>query len=83
MGEIVPVVFGILLGALVVRFHGAAKAVVLACGSIVGAVAAGLINGELAESLGFLLVDIPIIAVVAVAVAWMIARRPLAPAPRA
>jgi hypothetical protein len=59
--ELFPIIAGAALGLCVLRIAGAMlRRVVFVVGAIAIAVTAGLISGELAESAGFLLVDLPL-----------------------
>ncbi len=69
MGELLPILGGVIVGVGVTRLRprGHRWPWLVAGGIVVGVVAAW-VSGELAESLGFLLVDVPLATVVAIAV---------------
>jgi len=75
MGEILPISAGILVGLICwriasVRLHTAALVVL----SVLFGALASLVNGELALSWGFLLIDIPLVFLVAVGTSLLVSR---------
>jgi hypothetical protein len=85
IGELLPVLGGVILGVVVrTRRPPGRRWPWNAAGSVIVGFLAALVNGELAESWAFLLVDIPAAAVGAMIVtvsadqAWAPARRRLA-----
>jgi hypothetical protein len=75
MGEILPIGAGILVGLICwriasVRLRTAALVVL----SVLFAALASLVNGELALSWGFLLIDIPLVFLVAVGTSLLVSR---------
>ena len=59
MAEVFPIVAGALSGIAIARLCPRHQTSTLVATSIVIAVVAGLVSGELARSAGFLLVDVP------------------------
>jgi len=75
MGEILPISAGILVGLICwriasVRLRTAALVVL----SVLFGALASLVNGELALSWGFLLIDIPLVFLVAVGTSLLVSR---------
>lgn len=75
MGEILPISAGILVGLICwriasVRLRSAALVVL----SVLFGALASLVNGELALSWGFLLIDIPLVFLVAVGTSLLVSR---------
>ncbi|WP_448575416.1 hypothetical protein [Thermomicrobium sp.] len=75
MGEILPISAGILVGLICwriasVRLRTAALVVL----SVLFGALASLVNGELALSWGFLLIDIPLVFLVAVGTSVLVSR---------
>ena len=75
MGEILPISVGILVGLICwriasVRLRTAALVVL----SVLFGALASLLNGELALSWGFLLIDIPLVFLVAVGTSLLVSR---------
>ena len=75
MGEILPISAGILVGLICwriasVRLRTAALVVL----SVLFGALASLLNGELALSWGFLLIDIPLVFLVAVGTSLLVSR---------
>jgi len=75
MGEILPISVGILVGLICwriasVRLRTAALVVL----SVLFGALASLVNGELALSWGFLLIDIPLVFLVAVGTSLLVSR---------
>ncbi len=68
MGELLPILGGVIVGVGVVRLRptGRRRTWLLA-GAVVAGVLAAWVNGELAASLGFLVVDVPLATLSAIA----------------
>ncbi len=75
MHEIFPVMAGALVGVIALRIASLQlRAVVIAALSVLFGVAASAVSGELALSWEFILVDIPLVAISALATIFVLRR---------
>lgn len=75
MNEIFPVVAGVLVGFIAMRVVSLrVRAAVIAVLSVLFGVAASAISGELALTWEFILVDIPLVAISALATVFVVRR---------
>lgn len=75
MHEIFPVVAGVLVGVIAMRIASLqVRAIVIALLSVLFGVAASAVSGELALSWEFVLVDIPLVAISALATVFVLRR---------
>jgi hypothetical protein len=75
MGELLPILGGAIVGAVALRMPSLRwRWIFVAVGSVVAGALASFVNGELAISVGFLLVDVPLALLSALAVLYVGAR---------